>query len=128
MNIIPLVDDENEPLNFIIDIPFQSPPNFDSYGRGGPNSHFVEEFMEQINRKHLEGVVLNNFIQRDLIITLEFSDGSEVVFDRFYMEVRENLDDFLRVIREDEIRKFLADLHCRRLRFLDTLYDFGIIR
>ena len=96
MNIIPLVDDENAPLDFIIGIPFQSPPNFDSYGRGGPNSHFVETFMEQINEKHLEGIVLNSFIQQDLIITLEFSDGSKVIFDRFYAEIRENLDDFRR--------------------------------
>ena len=92
--IMPLDDEEKGLDESIVELTFDGPPNYDSYGKYGPNGHFVEKFIEQINEKRLNGAVLNSFIQKDLIITLEFSDGSKVVFDRYYKEIEENLDDY----------------------------------
>jgi len=80
--------------NEFISLTLDGTPNYDQYGKSGTKAHFVEQFMEQINEKYLNGIVLNNYIQKDLIITLEFSDGSKVIFDGFYKGIEENLDYF----------------------------------
>jgi len=99
MMIIPLNDDEKWILDEYISLHFDGPPDYDLYGRGGIKSCFVEIFMEQINEKRFNGIFLNNFIQKDLIITLEFSDGSKIVFDRYYKEIEENLDKFYEMFK-----------------------------
>ena len=62
------------------------------YGKGGTKSDYVEEFMKQINKKREDNVYLHNFIQKGLVMTLEFSDGDIIVFNRYYKEIEENLD------------------------------------
>ena len=91
--IIPIDDNKDLLLDEYISLVFDGPPNYDSYGKGGPKAYIVEEFMEEINKKSLENVVLNSFIQKDLIITLEFSDGSKVVFDAYYKEIEDYVND-----------------------------------
>ena len=83
-----LLDDYIEKNSSLI---FDGPPDYDKYGETGSKAYFVEEFMEQINEKRLNGVVPNNFIQKDLIVRLEFADGSKVVFDRYYTELEQFL-------------------------------------
>jgi|GEM_PF-3870339 len=89
--IIPLDDNGewllDEYIDLSLNLDFNAPPNYDSYGKNGSNSHFVEDLIEQINEKHSNGDVLKSFIRKDLIITLEFSDDSTIVFDRYYKEV-----------------------------------------
>jgi len=48
--------------------------------------------MKQINKKREDNVYLHNFIQKGLVMTLEFSDGDIIVFNRYYKEIEENLD------------------------------------
>jgi len=97
MMIIPLDDEGEWILDDYIGLTFNGPPTYDMYGKEGLKAEMVEKFIEQINDKHFEGVVLNSFIQKDLIITLEFSDGSLIIFDRYYKEIEENLDYFNRI-------------------------------
>ena len=98
--IIPLDYDGKELLDDYFEkgladlLHFAGPPHLDTFGKGGINAHFVEKFMEDINEKRLIGVVLKNLIQKDLIVTLEFSDDSIVIFDRIYKEIEENLDKY----------------------------------
>ena len=73
------------------------PPFYEDYTRGGSKAHFGEQFIEQANKKRFNGLALTNFIVKDLIVTLEFSDGSKVIFDRYYKEIEENLDAFRKV-------------------------------
>ena len=55
----------------------------EGYGYGGRKSHIGEKFIKQINNKLSKGVPLINFIQKDLIVTLEYADGDTVVFDAY---------------------------------------------
>ena len=116
---------------------FHAPPDYDKYGRGephgmpGPKAHFVEKFIEQANEKRLNGIVLTNFIQRDLIVTLEFSDGSKVIFDRYYKEIEENLDDFRYDfttwgLMKQGVEWFLFRLQ-RNYEYLKTVYSKKVI-
>jgi len=84
--IIPLDDDENWILEDYINLQFDGPPNFDTYAKDGINAGYVEEFIDMINDKKANGIILNNYIIKDLIIYLEFSNGSIVTFDRLYKE------------------------------------------
>ena len=86
--------DFSEEHDFIDLGSFDGPPDYDKYGRFGSQAHFAEQFIEQANGKRLNGLFLTNFIQKDLIVTLEFSDGSKVIFDRYYKNIEENLDRF----------------------------------
>ena len=78
---------------------FVSPLSYELYGKGDPKANFVEEFINLINQKHLDVEILMKFIQKDLIITLKYSDGSEVVFDRYYREIEENTQLFFEIFR-----------------------------
>jgi len=102
MMIIPLGDDEEWLLDDYISLHFDGPPNYDSYGKGGKNSGFVEIFLHDVNKKYSDNIFLKNFLQHDLIVSLEFSDDSVVVFDRFYMEIEENLIDFHNILNETD--------------------------
>ena len=51
----------------------------------------------------MHNVILKNYWQKDLIITLEYIDGSEVVFDRYYKEIEENQWQFLRYFEENQL-------------------------
>ena len=97
--IIPLDDEDNWILDDYIILTFDGQLNYDLYGKGGAKSDYVEKFMEQINEKRLNGFILNNFIQNDLIVTLEFSDNSKVVFDRYYKEIEENLKEYRNLLK-----------------------------
>ncbi|MDR2728814.1 MAG: hypothetical protein LBB56_06755 [Chitinispirillales bacterium] len=93
--LIVLLDDKGEleedtEVKFI-DLLFDGPPDYDFYGDGGPKSRIVEKFMTQINKKRSKRIPLINFIQKDLIVTLEFADGDKVIFDGYYNSIKENL-------------------------------------
>lgn len=75
----------------LIELSFDGPPGYDFYWRGGSKSHTVEKFIKQINEKHSNSTLLINFIQKDLIVTLEFADGDKVVFAEYYNDIKENL-------------------------------------
>ena len=92
--IIPLNDKGEWLLDEYVDLAFDGSPNYDSYGKDGENAVFVEVFMADINKKQQYGVTLTNFIQKDLVVSLEFSDNSTIVFDRYYKELEENLEVF----------------------------------
>jgi hypothetical protein len=91
MMIIPLNDNGDYITDEFITKSFAM-PFYDNYGMNGSESFWVEEFMTQVNKKTLYNVTLDNFVQKDLVITLEFSDGSKVIFDRYYKEIEENLE------------------------------------
>jgi len=78
-------------LVYYIGMRFDGPPEYDLYARGGCRSYIVENFMEQINKKNSDSTSLINFIQKDLIITLEYADGSKVIFDAYYTDIGKNL-------------------------------------
>ena len=65
---------------------------YNEYSHHGSKSYAVEEFIEQTDDKREDGILLKNFIRKDRIITLEYADGSKVVFDVFYKGITENLD------------------------------------
>jgi len=73
-----------------INLEFETPP-YDAYGRYGTKTHIVEKFIEQINKKFLKRIPLMNFIQKDLIVTLEFADSDKVIFDAYYNDIKESL-------------------------------------
>jgi len=87
--------DWSEEHSFIKLVSFQGTYEYELLGRGSEKAYYFEEFMEQVNKKSPENIALNNIIQKDLIITFEFSDGSEIVFDRFYKEIEENISEFI---------------------------------
>ena len=97
--IIPLDDKGNWILDDAIGLSFAGPPSYDLYGKGNSKADVVEKFMEQINEKRSNNIVLKNFIQKDLIVTLEFADGSKVVFDGYYKEIEENLNKVREMIK-----------------------------
>jgi hypothetical protein len=65
-------------------------PAYERYSMRGPKSQIVEKFMEQVNKKHSQKIPLINFIQKDLIVTLEFADGDKVVLDAYYEGIKED--------------------------------------
>jgi len=83
-------DDRYKPVDVYISLPFIVPP-YRSYWEGGPKSHIVEKFMKQINEKLSNKIPLINFIQKDLIVILEYADGSKVIFDAYYTGIRKSL-------------------------------------
>jgi len=67
---------------------------YEHYGEYGIKAHYVEKFMKEINELCANGALLNSFVMKDLIVTMEFSDGSKLVFDRYYVELVNHLDDY----------------------------------
>ena len=65
---------------------------YETYGEYGVNAHYVNKFMKEINELCANGVLLNSFVMKDLIVTLEFSNENKLVFDRYYVELENNLD------------------------------------
>ena len=82
-----------------MNLDFHYPGGYDAYYRYGAKADiYVEKFIENVNEKHENGTILKKFIRRDLVVTLEYSDGSEIIFDRYYKEIEENMDDFREVL------------------------------
>jgi len=69
-----------------ISFDFIDPPNYDSDW-----SDKIGPFMKQINRKFSNKIPLVNFIQKDLIATFEYADGSKVIFDVYYAAIQYKL-------------------------------------
>jgi hypothetical protein len=89
--IYSLEDDESKPIDVYIVLSFTDPPPYESYTQGGPDSRIVERFMAQINKKLSNNIPLINFIRKDLIVTLEYADGSKIIFDAYYTDIRKSL-------------------------------------
>ena len=99
--IIPLDDEGKSDLAFYIEhsmhLSFDGPPHFDMFGKeDGLYFSDVENFIAETNAKYINGVVLNNFIMKDLVLTLEFSDGSKVVFDKYYADIVDDSDTYIK--------------------------------
>jgi len=84
-----IVDDY---LDLSLILSFDGTPTYDNYSINGSKANYVEKFIDEVNEKHLNNIDLKDFIQKDLIVTLNFSDDSQIVFDRYYKEIEENIE------------------------------------
>jgi len=80
---------KDEGVEIIKELAFMPP--YESYAHGGTKSYRVERFITRVNEMQSNGIPLINIIQKDLILTLEFADGTKVVFDEYYKDIKENI-------------------------------------
>ena len=65
---------------------------YGKYAKGNSNAYEVEAIIEQINLGVSNAKPLMRFEIKDLIITLDFSNGHKVIFDSYYEELVKHSD------------------------------------
>ncbi len=63
-----------------------SRPEYEDWGNGMKNAHYVEEFMDMVNHKCNDNIKVSSYKKNKESVELKYEDGSSIIWD--YKEMK----------------------------------------